>query len=220
MSQSPSVSKPIILVLTLGDYADMFSDIHANLLNQLEQKSVLKRANSANEALNLINGDSKPQGILVADEGIIKANAVADKLVKFAREGGVVVVGGLFSSFGRPNDMQKYFDKKWNLPWKIGSYHRTTLTLNSAADGLPSATLPSSYSQKAVFLSNVPSKAAWYLPTEGSVTESHVFPPSPVQNSETPVAFTKVGNGWLGYTGSVNSEEETHTVVLGMLGLL
>ena len=220
MSQAPSVSKPAILVLTLGDYADTFSSIHANLLTQLEQKSVLKQVDNAKEAINLINGDSKPKGIIVADEGILKADALADKLVTFAREGGTVVVGGLFTSFGRPDDMQKYFEKKWGLAWKIGSYHRTTLALNLAAEGRPNATLPSSYSQKAVFLSNVPHKAAWYLPTEESLTESHVFPPSQVPTAETPVAFMKVEHGWLGYTGSVNSEEETHTVILGMLGLL
>jgi len=46
-----------------------------------------------------------------------------------------------------------------------------------------------------------------YLPTQSSNT------------SECPVAFAKVGDGWLGYIGDVNAEEESDNVVLGMLGL-
>ena len=61
-------------------------------------------------------------------------------------------------------------------------------------------------------VSSVDKTAAWYLPTADSVVESAVFGP-------TPVPITKVGNGWLGYIGEVNSEKETDDVVLGMLGL-
>ena len=47
------------------------------------------------------------------------------------------------------------------------------------------------------------------------------FGPGPIEDkAEAPVVFSKVGEGFLGYTGDVNAEEETTVVVLAMLGLL
>ncbi|EXJ65624.1 uncharacterized protein A1O5_11151 [Cladophialophora psammophila CBS 110553] len=211
----------VVFVFSLDDQ-DLFQEIHGRLMNTIAQKAVVKQAANFQEALNLLNSDTKPEAIFVTDSGITTArnNLVSEKLVDFVRSGGRVVLGGLFSSFVRPDDLRRYFKKTWNLPWKVGSYHRTTVALNQNAKGLPSSNLPSSYSQKAVFLADVNSSAAWYLPTEDSVVESHVFAPVSVATSETPVVFAEVGTGWLGYIGSVNSEEETDTVVLGMLGLL
>lgn len=216
---------PVIFVLSLGDPSEraLLHDVHGHLMNKLAEKSILIQAGNTQEALDLINGDNDPRGIFVTDPGITAARngVVSDKVIEFARNGGIVVIGGVFSSLIRPDNLNKYFNSKWGLPWKTGSYQRTTLTLNQLAEGLPSGNLPSSYSQKAVFLANVDSKAAWYLPTENSVVESLVFLPEPVTNSsETPVAFMKVGKGWLGYIGDVNGEEDTDAVVLGMLRLL
>jgi hypothetical protein len=214
---------PVIFAFSLGDPSQqaILQDVHGRLMDKIARKAVLKQAGNTQEALDLVNGDNRPKAIFVTDPGITttKNDIVSDKLVDFARNGGIVVLGGLFSSSIRPSDLRRYF-KKWDLSWKDGSYHRTTVALNQTAGGVPRSELPSSYSQKALFLANVDSNAAWYLPTESSVVESRVFPPGPVATSETPVAFTKVGNGWLGYIGDVNAEEDTDAVVLGMLGLL
>lgn len=76
-----------------------------------------------------------------------------------------------------------------------------------------------SYSLKAVFLKSVEPSAAVYLPTDESRTESHVFPPERVDTKQTPVAFTRYGEGWLGYVGDVNTEEGSDEVILAMCGL-
>jgi hypothetical protein len=222
---SPAAATPVIFVFSLGDPSQraILQPVHGHLMDKLAEKSDLKQAGSARDALDLINGDNDARAIFVTDPGITTAknNAVSDKVVEFARNGGTVVLGGSFSSFIRPSDLHTYFTRKWGLPWKAGSYHRTTVALNRLAEGLPRGNLPSSYSQKAVFLANVDSKAAWYLPTEDSVLESNVFFPEPVANtSETPIVCMKVGKGWLGYIGDVNGEDETDAVVLGMLGLV
>ncbi|KIW13028.1 hypothetical protein PV08_08215 [Exophiala spinifera] len=189
-------------------------------MNKIAQKGVLTQVRNAQQALDMLNGNGKPQAILVADAGVASRvnNDVIDKLIEYVRGGGIVVLAGSFSSSIRPSDMCKY-SRKWNLPWKNGSYCRTTVHLNRSAEGVPRSGLPASYSQKALFLTNVDNNAAWYLPNEHSRTESHVFSPEPVPTSETPAAFAKVGNGWLGYIGDVNGEEETDAVLLGMLGL-
>ncbi|KAH8589778.1 hypothetical protein B0O99DRAFT_636194 [Bisporella sp. PMI_857] len=222
-SSTPAAT-PIIFVFSLDDPSqqDLLQAVHGHLMNTIAQKAVVHQAGNTQEALNLLNADMKPKAIFVTDPGITttKNNTVSDKVVDFARNGGVVVLGGLFSSFIRRDVLGGYFNKKWDLAWEVGSYQRTTVALNQTAKGLPPGSLPSSYSQKAVFLANVNSNAAWYLPTEGSVIESRVFYPEPVATSETPAAYTEVGNGWLGYVGDVNAEEGTDAVVLGMLGLL
>jgi hypothetical protein len=229
-------SKPIIVVLSLaGDQQGVFNDIYGRLLGKLRDRADLRPVQSASQAADLLkpsgsNSAGTPRGVFVTDSGLTlaKHDALAQKVVDYARGGGRVVMGGLFSSYASPTDISNYFAQRWNLPWRSGSYQRTTVTLNPAAGGRPSTTsspggdrLPASFSQKAVFLKNVDKSAAWYLPTPDSVTESHVFKPSPVQKtSETPVAFVRVGNGWLGYVGDVNAEEGTDAVVLGMLGLI
>ena len=81
------------------------------------------------------------------------------------------------------------------------------------------SSLPNSYSQKAVFLTNVASDDCVYRPSSDSVTQSLVFPPEPSNPNEAAVAFTKVGEGWLGYIGDVNNEQGSRAVILSMLEL-
>lgn len=60
------------------------------------------------------------------------------------------------------------------------------------------------YSQKAVYVKGVARSDVWYAG----------------ERDEVAVAFTKVGNGMLGYVGDVNGEAGSEAVVLAMLGLL
>jgi len=73
---------------------------------------------------------------------------------------------------------------------------------------------------KAVSLKGVEERSKIYRPTEASVTQSHVFAPEYVDDlSQAAVAYQKVGNGWLGYVGDVNSEEGSTAVIVAMCGL-
>lgn len=220
MSQTqPSV----IFILSLDDtwHPKIFQDVCGRLMNTIAERAVVKQAKNTQEALDLFNGDDRPQAVFVTDSSVTTPeNAiVSDMLTDFARNGGIVVLGGLFSSSIRPNELRSYF-QKWDLPWRVGSYHRTTVALNQTAEGVPRRELPSSFSQKALFLADVARSAAWYLPNESSVVESGIFPSQAVPTSETPAALTKVGSGWLGYIGDVKTEKSTDLVVLAMLGLL
>lgn len=120
----------------------------------------------------------------------------------------------------RPNEFESFFEK-WGLGWKMGDYHRTTFVLNPNPSSLrPSTPLPASYSMKAVHLKSINSTDAIYVPTPHSRVQSLVFAPTKVTNlEEAPVVYTKIGSGYLGYVGDVNAEEETTSVVLGMLRL-
>jgi hypothetical protein len=145
---------------------------------------------------------------------------VLEKVISYVRSGGTAIFAGHFSGFIRPADLNRLFRSHWNLPWEFGDYHRTTVYLNQRVQQGSKLALPAAYSQKAVFLKNVAPDAALYLPSTDSVTESHVFPSEPVKNREqTPVAFTAVGEGWLGYVGDVNAETASDDVILAMCGL-
>ena len=81
------------------------------------------------------------------------------------------------------------------------------------------SSLPNSYSQKAVYLANVASDDSVYRPSSDSLTQSAVFPPGPSNPNQTAVAFTKIGEGWLGYLGDVNNEQGSQAVIHSMLEL-
>jgi hypothetical protein len=84
---------------------------------------------------------------------------------------------------------------------------------------LPMSSLPNRYSQKAVFLAHVASDDSVYLPSSDSVIQSRVFLPEPSNPNEAAVAFTRVGEGWLGYIGDVNNEQGSQAVIHSMLEL-
>jgi hypothetical protein len=65
--------------------------------------------------------------------------------------------------------------------------------------------LLASYSQKALFVSNIERSAAWYTEEEDS--------------TEAAIAWTKVGLGHLGYVGDVNVEKGSLELLMPMCGL-
>jgi hypothetical protein len=179
------------------------------------------QALNARKALQYL-ADTNIKGVLVADEGIIesKNSEVLSSLIRWVNAGGIAVVGSLFPSFTTGSEFDRFFNK-WGLPWKMGDYHRTTFVLNPSIPELSShsANLTTSYSMKAVHLKGVMAQDVLYAPTEDSRVESHVFPPSTVELSHVPVAYTRIGDGFLGYVGDVNGEEGSTGVILAMLRL-
>ena len=75
----------------------------------------------------------------------------------YALSGETVVLGGMISNYKTPPLTNQYFEEQWNLPWRSGSYHRTTFSLNPNADcgNLDAGKLAPAYSQKALHLENV-----------------------------------------------------------------
>jgi hypothetical protein len=72
---------------------------------------------------------------------------------------------------------------------------------------------------KTVHLKGIAPETIVYGSTSQSLTQSMVFAPSPVDLSEAPVVYTRVEQGFLGYIGDVNGEDESTNVILSMLGL-
>jgi hypothetical protein len=102
----------------------------------------------------------------------------------------------------QPQEFAPFF-AKFGLKWETGDYHRCTVGLNGRVRTLEKGALAPSYSRKAVFLKGAARDAAQYLPVAGARVESAVFPPNRVEDdpehAQTPVTYSKVGNGWFGH---------------------
>ncbi|KAG5721401.1 RNA polymerase II-associated protein 3 [Termitomyces sp. T112] len=218
--ETPSEVKFVLILAFDSDITDEYKE---PMINLIKLKSQVKVASTQSEALRLLYSDAIT-GVFVADAAIAnRKNAqMLTKLVEYAKAGGSVVIGGAFSSLVKPKDIGAFFLKSWGVPWKPGSYHRTTFFLNPAHELAKSnPVLAQSYSMKALHLKDISPDVVVYRPTRESRLESLVFPPGPVTNmNESPVVRTRVGKGYLGYIGDVNWEDDSANLVLAMMGLL
>ncbi|KAK4194884.1 hypothetical protein QBC40DRAFT_237676 [Triangularia verruculosa] len=205
-AESQQATHPRILTLCF-EWEDMLNDLRSDLLSQFKSKATMETATTPKAALQMLNQEPPPSIIFVADGGLARQKKVWERVIDRLRGGATVIVAGLFSNFVNQGEFDRFFARV-GLPWRRGSYHRETVTLRQQAvgDAQLARRLPSSYSQKALFVDHVASSDAWYTETPTS--------------REAAVAFTKVGLGKLGYVGDVNGEEGSRTVVLAMCGLL
>lgn len=210
-------AKPIIVVLTL-DKPEFFNDMYEGFVRLLKTKAEFRQANTPEEARAAFNNHPKPAAILAADASLTVSTRISlvHDVLSYVRSGGVLVFMALFPGFARPPDVKSLFSRL-DLPWRAGSYHRSTFRLNSDMTHFKKSGLAESYSQKALHLADVAYDDAVYLPTDDWEDESSVSGPS--DRIETPVAFAKMGEGRVGYVGDVNDEDDTTPVILGMCGL-
>ncbi|KAJ7491054.1 hypothetical protein FB451DRAFT_630247 [Mycena latifolia] len=206
--ETSDASKKFVLQLSLA-HEDFLDGILAHTFAALRARVTLSVARSAEQALKFLASPDLT-AVFVTDPGISEpkhANVLA-KLVEYAKSGGSVVLGGLFSSFIAPPKLASFFRDAWGLSWAMGSYHRAYFTLNPAHETVQANTsLLPSYSMKAAHLKGIGAGAAVYADPHGSV-------------SEAPVCQGRIGLGYLGYVGDVNGEQGSTNAVLAMLGVL
>ncbi|KAK8110170.1 uncharacterized protein PG998_006627 [Apiospora kogelbergensis] len=202
-----------------------------------------RRAGVRTTARDVPTHKLRDDGILIADSGVVaqENREILGRLTAFAKSGGTVVYSFCFATSIRPGVMGQHWDHTWKLPWKAGQYHRTTFEFNETAictvmtlgknsssssvfdAEIQECMLLPQYSQKAVHLSQVYPENRWYMPTSHSRLESLIPAPDLISRitnlSETPVAFARVGDGYVGYTGDVNQETGTNLVLLRMFNL-
>lgn len=222
--------KPAIMLLSLKREPH-FDTTYSNLLAHLGTNALIKATNSASAALDHLAAN-QPAAILITDAALVggapRSAAFASVLAQLAgyvRRGGTAVFCCHFASYAPMDALDGFFGDAFGLPWRRGEYYRTTFALNAAAarhvgQAQQRRRLAAAYSQKAVHLRDVQSAQAVYLPTAESKLESLVFTAESIEDHEqTPVAWARVGEGWVGYVGDVNAEEESDGVILAMCGL-
>ncbi|KAK7438432.1 hypothetical protein VKT23_018045 [Stygiomarasmius scandens] len=199
--------RPFVLVLSL-EHESFFDELSKSLYDAIREKASLVQVKSLQEGLDHLDKEGL-LAVYIDTSGIarVQHTDLLFKVIDYTRAAGVTVIGGSFSSFISKPDMDRFW-QKWNLPWKMGSYHRDTfyaIETHELVGANPS--LEASYSMKAVHLA-------------GPATKDVVYHDNVSVSSECPVVHTKLGNGYLGYVGDVNHEEGSTKVVLALLGLL
>ncbi|KAJ4494355.1 hypothetical protein C8R41DRAFT_829828 [Lentinula lateritia] len=214
------MSRPNILVLGLMN-EDYLSDLFSPLMSSMRAVATVKSVTRIKEAKAILSSNTPPTAVLSIDAAPTqsKYRSLNEQLVRYARAGGVVVFGCNFSNHFSFDTAERFF-RAWGVPWELGHYHRTTVYLNAdGVQGMDLTGLESSYSVKALNLTQVLPTSAVYSPSQDSRTQSHVFAATSVDTSQTPAAYSAIGDGYLGYTGDVNAEEPTTKVIMAMLHL-
>lgn len=220
---SPSPKK-FTLIITLED-EEVFHRIHEEQVSTLKDNDEVKTASTSAQALQLLQSPDL-RAIYVADAGIIKStNArVLTKVVEFTKSGGTLVVGGMFPSMASNPEMSKFFSA-FGLSWKRGSYGWNEFdAVWTSETGKRNPSLPESYSMKAVNIESIRPSDVVYMQGgdlwDDDDDDFNVFTKPATPGFESPVLRTRVGNGYLGYVGDVNGEDESTEVVLALLDLL
>lgn len=191
----------------------------------MKKNAITEEVTSIGEAIKALSASPPPSAVLVIDAAISKESykTVLKRLIQYAQAGGRVVLACQFGNELEHAETEPFF-RKWGLPWSFGSYFRSTYALNPA--GTPSllnaANLFPQYSMNTKSLRNLRTDEAVYVLTSESYMETtihapHPFGPECTRNS--PVVLGRVGEGWLGFVGDVNSEQETTHAVLEMCGV-
>lgn len=215
-------ARPTNVVLLSLEKTAWFDDMYKSFLNDIKGAASVQEITTEAAATEFLTGANHHIPVIAADAALArkKSTQLRAEAVRFVQDGGIIIFGCDVPSFTTPRELEKLF-AAFSLPWKTGDYHRTEFNANKAAQHVNTSGLVPRYSQKALHLGNVEKKDAVYLPTQSSRIQSHVFPPSRIEDlTQTPAAFRVCGKGWIGYTGDVNAEEETNKVVLAMCGLV
>jgi hypothetical protein len=217
-----SADRPEIFLLCLS-YRDFLDESYASLIDKLADSTRVKRAKSATGAIRYLT-ENNPKAIIIADEGLtLKENAeVLPKVLSYIRSGGLAIIGLHFPSFAEMDDIDNLFGRAFDLPWRHGDYHRTTFQANpscSLPDGVGLSSMPAPYSMKTLHIKNARAHEKIFVPVIDATTQSYVFPPSYVDQTQAATTVAKIGDGYLVYCGDVNGEHGSDQTILALCGL-
>ncbi|ROV92283.1 hypothetical protein VSDG_07237 [Cytospora chrysosperma] len=79
----------------------------------------------------------RPSGSPDPEIVLPKHRQLSQQVIEYVRNGGTAVIGGFFTRFLRPDDLNRWLRDAWNLPWEFGQYERTTVIFQNSASGRP-----------------------------------------------------------------------------------
>lgn len=217
-----SADRPDILLLCLA-YQDFLDESYASLIDKLADSANVKRAKSAAGAIRYLASNT-PKAIIITDEGIAaKENEAAlQKVHSYICNGGLAIIGLHFPTFTEMGRFDYLFGRVFNLPWRHGDYHRTTFQINPTCalpDGVGISSMPEPYSMKVLHIKNARPQEKIFVPVSDAMSQSHVFPPSYVDQTQAATTVAKIGDGYLVYCGDVNAEVGSDQTILALCGL-
>ncbi|KAF8475074.1 hypothetical protein BDZ91DRAFT_845249 [Kalaharituber pfeilii] len=225
-------------VLVIAFYGDRVKNISARLFGELSKKARIIFVTTEAEALKHLT-ETKLQAVLLADAVIIndskKHPLLVKEVVNYAKRGGRVVMCSILASNARFPELKAFMKRELGLPWEFGEYGGQQLYLNPAGVNLchyPG--LIGTIYTKFVCLSNV-EPASSIMDTKVSPChreddedddddedEDDYRAPGRdyIESYTTGIAFTRFHDGWVGFSGDVNSLEVSDVAILAMVGLV
>lgn len=227
---------PKILIIALNKHDYLLETIGHHLLAELRKHAnvvITRRGEEARNKLgdaegNVVTAD-KLRAVILADGDIVTRRAqdrydnLKMMVIEYVFSGGILVMGATFAGFVRPDRFNHFMKNDFDLMWVYGDcYHRAVVYLNQFVTnerfrGNPK--LAASYSQRSVWLKYVEPRDRVYVPDDHCMTGNTFFASAQADCYQSPVCWTKVGEGWIGYIGDYNCEEESTAVILAMCGL-
>ncbi|PYH52888.1 uncharacterized protein BO96DRAFT_468885 [Aspergillus niger CBS 101883] len=177
-------------------------------LAEFKPMATLRRVKTASAALRTI-AETTFSAIIITDEGLSHSNQqareVLAKIKAYIENGGLVIAGLHFPNFS-PKDKFRRFFRSFGLPWSL------------LPERIGASTLPEPYSMKVLHIKDAGSQEKRYVPTEGALTQSHVFPPMRADETQAAVVGARLGRGYLYYCGDVNWEDGSNQLMLSLCG--
>jgi hypothetical protein len=211
----PSDGRKRVLLFELEDYSwlgNMYDSFHASMAEACKYEKVTK-LDAAMAGL-----ESVPNAVILFEPAImnqkkqIKYQAINATLRAYVKAGGSIVFGCQCSSHVIPSSLNQYFKEVWDLSWTMGNYARFRYAVNPAASRINGREVPSDYNCKAVQLAGVDEASVVYWQAGESFSMAGLPTPDDPGRTSGPVVWQKYGEGWVGWTGDVNNEEETRVI--------
>jgi hypothetical protein len=115
-----------------------------------------------------------------------------------------------------PSDFPIFFGD-WGIPWKSGSFTGEGISYNTVVNALfkDDTRVPPSMSPigHAVYLKKLDENE------DGPHNEPNISPTTCEQPTESPIVYTHMGKGYMGYVGFANGEQKVIEIIVAMLRL-
>ncbi|KAI9065683.1 TPR-like protein [Trametes sanguinea] len=212
VSATSPAQEPSILIMSFIGISD--HERYAQLYRALRRNASVTEVWDSRAALQALSSPHRFSGVLIVDGAPMEPehSQIASRLAEYTRSGARVVLGLDVGGTVSPPSMKPFF-ARWGLPWTKGDYGRNTLLLNPAGPPKPlrATALFPSVNVKALYAKNVQREHAVYVVgPDGWVGRDE---------DESPAVFARVGQGYLGYVGDVNGEQQSIRLLIEMLGV-
>lgn len=214
----------------------MFRDVWAALLQSLKATSAVTFSSDPVSARRLLLAGDISSVLVVAPRPFLSLSepwrVLRGHVRNFAeRQAGTVLFCGTFAAFVEWPSFDLYFANEWKLPWRAGSYTRSTLEVNphfnsNGGNRMAASTfdpvaagLAGGFRQKALLVRGIEKNARVYVPGSGSHLDSRAGREVAGDMNESPIVFQCYGKGHVGYLGDVNGDNATTKANLAMCGV-
>ncbi|PVH74334.1 hypothetical protein DL98DRAFT_658815 [Cadophora sp. DSE1049] len=182
-----TIERPQIFLLCFS-FQSFLDQQYASLIDGISRSPQLKRAKSAAGAIRYLDSNT-PKAI-----------------ISYLQNGGAVIFGLHFPNFVT-HTFESFFEESFGLTWKRGNYQRGIFQVNTfytLPRGVVASSLASAYSMKGLHVRGTKSQEKLFVPILRGKTQSMVFAPADVSQSQAAFVGTRIGNGFLPYVGDVS----------------